>query len=204
MRQKITLDELIENDLLEIPEISLSYNITDAKGYDHLGLFTKGGIYLLSFIDSGEIIYIGVSRSLGRRLYTHIKNNSRGCLIHHLLADGMTKDSLDNVKVEIILEDREQYQEIYEKYLIGKYNPRYNIEGKQGGRGSKAGKKLPTKVDKLPLVEISDHYKAGKTLKEIGLIYNVSPPTIRKALIKQGVAIREKGKARYYKQSLGM
>lgn len=202
MGQQVTLDELIENDLLVIPDISVSYIISEAKGYDHLGLFTKGGIYLLSHIDSGEIIYIGVSRSLGRRLYAHIRNKRRGHILYHILSEGLTIDFLDNIKVEIILEEREQYQDIYEKYLIGKHLPKYNQEGKQGGRGYTVSKKRSTKIDQLPLTEIVEQYTVGKSLKEIGMLYNVSPPTIKKALTDQGVSIRERGKARYYRQNL--
>lgn len=46
----------------------------------------------------------------------------------------------------------------------------------------------------LPMDEIADKYEAGRSLRSLGLTYNVNPSTIGDRLKKHGVQLRPPGR----------
>jgi len=185
--KKITLDELIEQDLLAIPKADMSFMLSEVIGINYKGLGFTGGIYLIRDIESDEIIYVGVSRDIGKRLLTHKSDKkSKGALFYKLTQKGLSDEEVKNyfayLEVSILLEDRESYQDIIEKYLIEKHKPKYNLEGIQGKRGGTAME--------LPVKQIVKEYLAGASTRELGEKYNVGYSTITHRLKKEGVQLR--------------
>jgi uncharacterized protein (DUF433 family) len=188
--KKITLEQLIEQDLLQIPEPDMTFILTEVTGINHLGLKDVGGVYLFKDIDTDEVIYVGVSRNLGHRMYIHLNNHKQsGNIVNKILKDGIDKSYLNKIEVSIILEPKEIYQDIMEKFLINKYNfPKYNEDGKQGGRGCSKGVGAIT----LPVEHMAMEYQSGLSIQVLADKYNVSYETIRRHLKKAGVQLRPK------------
>ena len=75
-------------------------------------------MYIYRFINfKNEIIYIGKTKHLQKRLNTHFSNKGH-------LPD---KCYLECEKIDILKVETEIKMDIYEIYLINKYNPKYNV-----------------------------------------------------------------------------
>jgi predicted GIY-YIG superfamily endonuclease len=84
----------------------------DGKSFEYGTVYIpKQGLYIL--LNEGEIVYIGFSLSLQQRIKSHSAKSSK-------------KIWTDVVMIEM-LEDTKESIMHYEKELISKYKPKYNI-----------------------------------------------------------------------------
>jgi excinuclease UvrABC nuclease subunit len=115
---KITLEELVNNRLLLVPEIDDVLYAEDLKnGYRFKD---RGGVYIF-YNRHNEPLYVGISYSLAKRVPEHL-GSSKG-----------NKDLMQYIEnkwgvyVAVFYEDDKAYQEMYESYLIKILNPRFNV-----------------------------------------------------------------------------
>lgn len=142
--KKIKLQDLLANDLLELPPKVGSFSIhqLDLEKYRN-----KGGIYC--FKKGEDYLYIGISKDLGKRLKEHllgVKGRGNKNLRKFL-------DDSDLV-VELYFEENRAYQEIYESYLIINKEPKLNK--------LKTGKPFKIQSDKIgrPKMDVKQYEKA--------------------------------------------
>lgn len=182
---KITLDELIEKDLLDIPDPDYEFMLSEAVGINTLGLRDSKGVYIIEDHSTGDIIYVGISKVLGKRLAQH-KNKSCKGIIYKMIEAGLTPEQAEKkvelLKISIIKVEKESYRRILEKYLIEKHSPYYNIEGTDKERAS-------AKKAILPINEIVFKYEKGYSINRLSTEYFVSFGTIKSRLIEAGVEI---------------
>lgn len=114
----ITLDELIEDESLVIPEADTVLSSVEINRGDRFD--ARGGVYTFynRFL---EPLYIGISVNVGKRVMEHFgtpKGNKDLCQYIER----------EPVYVSVFYEDRKAYQEIYEGYLIQVMSPRFNVD----------------------------------------------------------------------------
>lgn len=181
-----TLDELLENRLLEIPEPNQVFPFKEVVGRYYKGLHLHGGNYIIK--DGQVIIYTGVTKNLGQRLSEHRSSSNKATLRGKLITKGMTKDEamayISTLTVEVIYQTKLSHQDIIEKYLIEIYKPEFNTDGIGEERAGSANRTI-----NLPDVEILDLYNNGFPTTDIAKKYNVSYQTISKRLNDLGIEI---------------
>lgn len=155
---KITLEELVDKELMGVPEVTWEGNLNDSMSMDpQLGGI--GGVYEILY--QGEVVYVGVSVRPRQRLREHysVKQNS-----------SVTGKIKREYGLEKAIEIREQMvarvrtvgdvylENILEAYLIGVHRPKYNSEV-SGVRGTA----VPLSLD---LTEYKDEIIIGYTENE--------------------------------------
>jgi len=114
----ITLDQLIDQDALVIPQADAVLSSTEIK--EGARFDSRGGVYTF-YNKYLEPLYIGISVNVGKRVMEHFdtpKGNKDLC--HYI--------KREPVYVSVFYEDRKTYQDIYESYLIQTMNPRFNVD----------------------------------------------------------------------------
>jgi excinuclease UvrABC nuclease subunit len=109
-------------DLIKISKVKkLKFSPYDSNKHDFLG----GGIYRM-YNDSGEIVYVGKSIDIHRRLHQHLGKDTN------------TKYFIDEVKkIEWLRNDNPILQTMLEGIFIAYHQPKYNDEVKDYKRSLK-------------------------------------------------------------------
>lgn len=124
---KITLDNLIKNSMLQVPE-GTEYNLWSFKDRATCKDWAVPGVYQI--MEGTTCIYVGISSNLGNRLHNHISYMGHSTLLYKVTTEGKPASYLHGLSVRVFQEDNDAYRNIYEMYLIAQHhNPRYNIWG---------------------------------------------------------------------------
>lgn len=180
--------KVVKHLMKYIPEPDHTFTYGDIYGANHLGLQGKGGVY--RFYDGEDLVYVGVSNNIGGRLSDHKKTKQNGVstLVAKLMADGATKeearDYLNTLTVKVILEEVEAYQYICSNVFIAEYSPKYNTDGKKGGRSN--NKVYDMDINKV----IYDYTVLKKNMADIADEIGCHYTTVSEVLRKNGVVTR--------------
>lgn len=113
--KQIGVRELIACNGLELPAPFVFSDNSIREGISLAG----GGVYLFRTEGSKQVLYIGVSNNISRRLSQHIKGRGNKDLHNYMKSH--------RVEVFVYPEQDLGYQELYESYLILLHNPRFNV-----------------------------------------------------------------------------
>lgn len=145
----------------------------------------RGFIYKITNKVNGKS-YIGQTiQSVKERFYQHCATKCSQAILNMVIHKAITKYGKSNFTIEIIeevesanLNDRERYWIRY----YDSYNNGYNST--EGGQdGIKLFKNLNTE-------SIIREYKSGKSLREIGRLFNVDKQTIKDLLVRNNINLR--------------
>jgi len=178
--QQITLQQLIDNRLLQIPEIRHTFTVSDFDQYRE-ELSKQGGIYI--FKDGQDILYIGISKDLEHRLKEHLSGKGKGNK-----QIGKSINTGKELTISVLYETNKVYQEFYEGYLLQIHQPPFNTK--------KLGQSYTLEGDfmgKPPLpdshfTEAIEMYKTGEyKIKEITSATGVKKATLYRRLKQAGL-----------------
>lgn len=173
---EITLEELFSRGL-KLPEDRLSFPVEQYEQY-RAQLKGKGGVYTF-YHEAEGYLYTGVSADLGYRIRGHINGNSTGNKeLHEKI------QAISGVTVTVYREPDSGKRELYENYLILRYNPvcnRAKVSQEYDGYNLTFPKKIQDKVVRL--------YMAKKAYKEIEEVVGVSSHAITDILKANGVEL---------------
>lgn len=145
----------------------------------------RGFIYKITNKINGKS-YIGQTiQNVKERFYQHCATKCSQAILNMVIHKAINKYGKSNFTIEVIeevestnLNDRERYWIRY----YDSYNNGYNsIEG--GQDGIKLFKNLDTE-------SIVREYKSGKSLREIGRLFNVDKQTIKDLLVRNNINLR--------------
>ena len=131
MLKKIPLENLINDDLIQLPDPVWEGSLRNGAGK---GPKSKGigrvivGVYVLEY--EGEVIYVGLSNNVEGRLRTHY-NPKVNALHAKLRQDYGNKGALtvrSKVRATIYEIPHRALSMMVEGYLIYRYRPKYNAE----------------------------------------------------------------------------
>lgn len=173
MKKKISLQRLMDEDLLEMPEPDMVLALADYRKI-RPNLLGSGGIYLFKM--DTQYLYIGITNNLGTRVHHHISGNSRGNKDLKKLIE-----IEDNITLEIMIIESKVYQEIYESYLIQKYKPMCNKRKIDGGYnialGTVGRPTIPVETRDIVLDMINSNSRVSEIAKTVGIsiksVYNI-------------------------------
>lgn len=155
-----------------------------------------GTIYKVTNKLNGKV-YIGQTiMDIRDRWYRHCAlNKGNPSEQNMLIKKAILKYGKENFEVSVIEKvPREQLNE-REKYWISFYNSTetgYNILS--GGQDSTK----PPKLSEQQIIEITEQYKSGKSLRELASLYHVDKGTIKNYLVIQGIKIDSNKKVRKF------
>lgn len=118
--------------MTNFPELNMTFNdlikvskVKNLKWVDHhIHNTVGGGIYRMWNIDN-EVIYVGKSVDVHRRLHEHYSKKSN------------TDYFIDEVvKHEVLIENNPIFQNLLESIFIAFYEPKYNDEVKESRKGA--------------------------------------------------------------------
>lgn len=98
--------------------------MVELPGFVGVGEILKSGVYALLW--RGQVVYIGKSKSMLIRIYTH-RSNSRGKVPSWLPVKGITFDDVHIRPCHVDLLDELEYE------MINLFKPRYNTQLKTPG-----------------------------------------------------------------------
>ena len=145
----------------------------------------RGFIYKITNTVNGKS-YIGQTiQNVKERFYQHCATKCSQAVLNMVIHKAITKYGKSNFTIEVIeevesanLNDRERYWIRY----YDSYNNGYNST--EGGQdGIKLFKNLKTEF-------IIKKYKSGKSLREIGRLFNVDKQTINDLLVRNNINLR--------------
>lgn len=111
--EQITLEDLLEQDLLAIDKDIHTFPVTS----DQIQEFTGGGVY--AFIDGdNQVLYVGITDNIYRRISSHLNGYGSRDIYEY---------NHNKLSIAFFQEANVLYRDIYESYLIYRFNPRYNI-----------------------------------------------------------------------------
>lgn len=115
----ITVKELLDKALLALPPVDERLTLQELQAGKRFK--NRGGVYIF-YNSYHEPLYVGISNRLNKRVPEHIQSaKGNKDMVHYVKAGGA-------LIVEVFYEANKIYQEIYESYLIGVLQPRFNIE----------------------------------------------------------------------------
>lgn len=145
----------------------------------------RGFIYKITNKVNGKS-YIGQTiQNVKERFYQHCATKCSQAILNMVIHKAITKYGKSNFTIEVIeevestnLNDRERYQIKY----YDSYNNGYNST-----EGGQDGIKLFKNLDTESIVR---EYKSGKSLREIGRLFNVDKQTIKDLLVRNNINLR--------------
>lgn len=145
----------------------------------------KGFIYKITNKINGKS-YIGQTiQNVKERFYQHCATKCNQAVLNMVIHKAINKYGKSNFTVEVIEEVESTNLNDRERYWI-KYYDSYN-NGCNSTKGGQDGIKLFKNLDTKSIVR---EYKSGKSLREIGRLFNVDKQTIKDLLVRNNISLR--------------
>ena len=145
----------------------------------------RGFIYKITNKINGKS-YIGQTiQSVKERFYQHCATKCSQAILNMVIHKAITKYGKSNFTIEVIEEVESANLNDRERYWI-RYYDSYN-NGYNSTEGGQDGIKLFKNLDTESIVR---EYKSGKSLREIGRLFNVDKQTIKDLLVRNNINLR--------------
>ena len=145
----------------------------------------KGFIYKITNKINGKS-YIGQTiQNVKERFYQHCATKCSQAILNMAIHKAINKYGKSNFTIEVIEEVESTNLNDRERYWI-KYYDSYN-NGYNSTEGGQDGIKLFKNLDTESIVR---EYKSGKSLREIGRLFNVDKQTIKDLLVRNNINLR--------------
>ena len=145
----------------------------------------RGFIYKITNKINGKS-YIGQTiQNVKERFYQHCATKCSQAVLNMVIHKAITKYGKSNFTIEVIEEVESANLNDRERYWIRYYNS-YN-NGYNSTEGGQDGIKLFKNLDTESIVR---EYKSGKSLREIGRLFNVDKQTIKDLLVRNNISLR--------------
>ena len=145
----------------------------------------KGFIYKITNKINGNS-YIGQTiQNVKERFYQHCATKCSQAILNMVIHKAINKYGKSNFTIEVIEEVESTNLNDRERYWI-KYYDSYN-NGYNSTKGGQDGIKLFKNLDTKSIVR---EYKSGKSLREIGRLFNVDKQTIKDLLVRNNISLR--------------
>ena len=145
----------------------------------------RGFIYKITNKVNGKS-YIGQTiQSVKERFYQHCATKCSQAILNMVIHKAITKYGKSNFTIEVIEEVESANLNDRERYWI-RYYDSYN-NGYNSTEGGQDGIKLFKNLDTESIIR---EYKSGKSLREIGRLFNVDKQTIKDLLVRNNINLR--------------
>ena len=145
----------------------------------------RGFIYKITNKINGKS-YIGQTiQNVKERFYQHCATKCSQAILNMVIHKAINKYGKSNFTIEVIEEVESTNLNDRERYWI-KYYDSYN-NGYNSTEGGQDGIKLFKNLD---IESIIREYKSGKSLREIGRLFNVDKQTIKDLLVRNNINLR--------------
>ena len=145
----------------------------------------KGFIYKITNKINGKS-YIGQTiQNVKERFYQHCATKCSQAILNMVIHKAINKYGKSNFTIEVIEEVESTNLNDRERYWI-RYYDSYN-NGYNSTEGGQDGIKLFKNLDTESIVR---EYKSGKSLREIGRLFNVDKQTIKDLLVRNNINLR--------------
>ena len=145
----------------------------------------RGFIYKITNKINGKS-YIGQTiQNVKERFYQHCATKCSQAILNMVIHKAINKYGKSNFTIEVIEEVESTNLNDREKYWI-RYYDSYN-NGYNSTEGGQDGIKLFKNLDTESIVR---EYKSGKSLREIGRLFNVDKQTIKDLLVRNNINLR--------------
>ena len=145
----------------------------------------RGFIYKITNTINGKS-YIGQTiQNVKERFYQHCATKCSQAILNMVIHKAINKYGKSNFTIEVIEEVESTNLNDRERYWI-RYYDSYN-NGYNSTKGGQDGIKLFKNLDTESIVR---EYKSGKSLREIGRLFNVDKQTIKDLLVRNNISLR--------------
>ena len=145
----------------------------------------RGFIYKITNKVNGKS-YIGQTiQNVKERFYQHCATKCSQAILNMVIHKAINKYGKSNFTIEVIEEVESTNLNDRERYWI-RYYDSYN-NGYNSTEGGQDGIKLFKNLDTESIVR---EYKSGKSLREIGRLFNVDKQTIKDLLVRNNINLR--------------
>lgn len=145
----------------------------------------RGFIYKITNKINGKS-YIGQTiQNVKERFYQHCATKCSQTILNMVIHKALNKYGKSNFTIEVIEEVESTNLNDRERYWI-RYYDSYN-NGYNSTEGGQDGIKLFKNLDTESIVR---EYKSGKSLREIGRLFNVDKQTIKDLLVRNNINLR--------------
>ena len=145
----------------------------------------RGFIYKITNKINGKS-YIGQTiQNVKERFYQHCATKCSQAILNMVIHKAINKYGKSNFTIEVIEEVESTNLNDRERYWI-RYYDSYN-NGYNSTEGGQDGIKLFKNLD---IESIVREYKSGKSLREIGRLFNVDKQTIKDLLVRNNINLR--------------
>ena len=145
----------------------------------------RGFIYKITNKINGKS-YIGQTiQNVKERFYQHCATKCSQSILNMVIHKAIDKYGKSNFTIEVIEEVESTNLNDRERYWI-RYYDSYN-NGYNSTEGGQDGIKLFKNLDTESIVR---EYKSGKSLREIGRLFNVDKQTIKDLLVRNNINLR--------------
>lgn len=145
----------------------------------------KGFIYKITNKINGKS-YIGQTiQNVKERFYQHCATKCSQAILNMVIHKAINKYGKSNFTIEVIEEVESTNLNDRERYWIRYYDSHNN--GYNSTEGGQDGIKLFKNLDTESIVR---EYKSGKSLREIGRLFNVDKQTIKDLLVRNNINLR--------------
>lgn len=145
----------------------------------------KGFIYKITNKINGKS-YIGQTiQNVKERFYQHCATKCSQAILNMVIHKAINKYGKSNFTIEVIEEVESTNLNDRERYWIRYYDSHNN--GYNSTEGGQDGIKLFKNLDTESIVR---EYKSGKSLREIGRVFNVDKQTIKDLLVRNNINLR--------------
>ena len=145
----------------------------------------RGFIYKITNKINGKS-YIGQTiQNVKERFYQHCATKCSQAILNMVIHKAINKYGKSNFTIEVIEEVESTNLNDRERYWI-RYYDSYN-NGYNSTEGGQDGIKLFKNLDTESIIR---EYKSGKSLREIGRLFNVDKQTIKDLLVRNNINLR--------------
>ena len=145
----------------------------------------RGFIYKITNKINGKS-YIGQTiQNVKERFYQHCATKCSQAILNMVIHKAINKYGKSNFTIEVIEEVESTNLNDRERYWIKYYDSYSN--GYNSTKGGQDGIKLFKNLD---IESIIREYKSGKSLREIGRLFNVDKQTIKDLLVRNNINLR--------------